>query len=142
MSKMVGYISAGRARDGKTKYYRVELHDTIKEMRRAISADDRRVRKLGLGPVSGNNSRTLAKARHLGSRYERSHKSVGTVFFNREVFGAGVVAHEMTHAALYFVKPFNFPFVFKHEMDEKLATKVHQLVRRFWKWYYKRNPVV
>ena len=79
-------------------------------------------------------------ARYYGSWWERRHKIVGTLFFHRGVFGAGVVAHECTHAARYFTAPSNVPFTFTAKMDEPLAMTCHLLVRRFWIWWYKRNP--
>lgn len=139
MKVLVGKVSAGRGLGGKAKHYRVEVHPNAKSMRRAICANDRWLRKQQMGPVRSGYSDTQALARYFGSWWERRHACIGVVYFHRDTFGAGVVAHEMTHAALYSIMPRSCPFVFTQRMDERLAMAVHRLVRGFWRWYYREN---
>lgn len=139
MKPMIGRISCGRGLGGGTKYFRVEVHPDAKSMRRSICENDRWIRRR-IGPCAHGHARTAAMCRYYGSWWERRHNTVGTLYFHRNCFGAGVVAHECTHAALYFIKPHNEPFTFTRAMDERLAMQVHTLVRRFWRWWYSRNP--
>lgn len=139
MKVLHGKVSSGRGLGGKAKHYRVELHPNARSMRRAICENDRWLRKKGMGPIRSGYSDTQAMARYYGTHWERRNACIGVVYFHRDVFGAGVVAHEMTHAALYATAPGKFPFVFRKHHDERLAMAVHRLVRGFWRWYYRVN---
>lgn len=64
----------------------------------------------------------------------------GMVLFSRASVGGGVVSHEMTHAALYWVVndcKIN-PLKLRKQDDEKLAWTQGYLVQQFWQKYYRR----
>lgn len=69
----------------------------------------------------------------------RTSNCVGQVLFHREFMGARVVAHEMTHMALYAIAGrTKAGYTLTTRQDERMAACVGELCRQFyvayWKW--------
>lgn len=63
---------------------------------------------------------------------------IGQVLFHQKFIGGGVVAHEMTHAALYCVASRTKKgYELTAAQDEVLARTVHALCRAFWNHWWK-----
>ncbi len=132
-------LPVGRGSDGRTRYFRVEVHPDAESMRKAIRERTEWLTKRGPRASRRGFGQSLALAFYFGGWWSKRNAVIGHVYFNRDTFGPGVVAHEMTHAAMAFVSPGPPPFTFTSDLDERLAMSVHRLVRGFWKWYQREN---
>ena len=56
---------------------------------------------------------------------------LGQILFDLSYFGAGIVSHEMTHAAL------NWAHQTRTKNEEKICWVQGELVRKFWKKHWK-----
>lgn len=76
--------------------------------------------------------------RRIKARW-RTGNCCGVILFHRGRIGAGIVSHEMTHAALYHVayRRKLDPLKSKHA-DEVLAYTQGWLTTQFWRWYYSK----
>jgi hypothetical protein len=95
--------------------------------------------KIGNFKPKGYWEKTAAAAtgwshRRGASKQVRRYR--GNVCFHAGFIGVGVVAHEMTHSAMYFMRHKRWPVTIRgpHD-DEKLAGLVGELVRQFWVWH-------
>lgn len=72
---------------------------------------------------------------------ETIYPNCGQVLFCKNTLGAGIVSHEMTHAALYWHhrNTKNFNPLENHKHDEALAWTQGHLVNQFWRRYYARE---
>ena len=64
--------------------------------------------------------------------------NIGEIIFHEGFLGAGVVAHEMTHAALYSVckrRNGGAKFHLTEKDDERLAFACGEMCRQFWTKY-------
>lgn len=132
-------LPVGRGADGRMRYYRVEVHADAASMRKALRDGAAWLRKQRLCEARTDFAGVSAMTCYFGSWWQQEHADIGCVYFHRGEFGHGVVAHEMTHAALSFISPGAGEFVFTNAMHERLALSVHRLVRGFWRWYYREN---
>ena len=77
----------------------------------------------------------------IAVNYGKTRQEIGQILFYSGFIGGGVASHEMTHAALYYVRNtgvkaqdlFNNPAV-----DEFLADTQGQLTRQFWVEYHRK----
>lgn len=86
--------------------------------------------------------RTVGRLNFLGqaSYWGRPHgREVGQVLICADAIGAGVVAHEMCHAALYYttLKLGLKPSTLDKKADETLAWITGWLTSRFWVAFYR-----
>lgn len=81
---------------------------------------------------------TILEPRTKGPRWaNRPH--CGSVLFYQSSVSAAVVAHEMTHAALFFADCQGWDFGdMQGSAGEKVARVVETLVRQFWRKYQRR----
>lgn len=123
-----------RRRGRRRPYYKVLVFSS----RRELCEFGRAHAKL-LGDGIGSRSRywrgAWAFARRF--RYPERHGPVGVILFCREGIGSGIVAHEMAHAALFWITPVGWPKVIGKGQNERLAWAVGELVRQFWRWHYR-----
>jgi hypothetical protein len=67
---------------------------------------------------------------------------LGEIIFCKQWIGGGIVAHEMTHAALHALRPTSercpAHIITSGDVEEKLANGVESLVKQFWKKWYAR----
>jgi len=64
--------------------------------------------------------------------------SLGRVLFHKRELGAGIVAHEMTHAAMWWAKRRRLR-PDRPRGEEHLAWAVGNLVSQFWKRFYEQE---
>lgn len=133
----------------RKRYYKAFVFDSRAVMHEFWRAQVRVNTEL----VLGRHVAAALKRRHAGDlRWEaqatrwygrwrgipRDH--VGQVLFHKRFLGAGVVAHEMTHAALYDVGAHGprGSWRLAARDDERLATVAGELSRQFWCRYYRK----
>jgi hypothetical protein len=133
----------------RKRYYKVFVFDTRAMMHAFWRAQVRANTEL----VLGRRVSAALKRRHTGdlgwaaqaARWyghwgviPREH--VGQVLFYKRFLGAGVVAHEMTHAALYDVAAHarGGGYRLTARDDERLASVAGELSRQFWCRWYRR----
>jgi hypothetical protein len=97
------------------------------------------------GTVHSSFEAQATNSRRYALKAGRWHKSdnIGEIIFYRDFLGAGVVSHEMTHAALYWVtskKNTDFGYRLDFKDDERLAEAVGQMCRQFWVKWFKKFP--
>jgi hypothetical protein len=69
-----------------------------------------------------------------------SAKRIGDILFQRENIGVGIVSHEMTHAARYYLQAWRPRLGWKTpRFDETMAWVQGELVRQFWCAFYRRK---
>jgi len=68
--------------------------------------------------------------------------SLGQIIFCAKAIGAGVVSHEMTHAAVFYLRNHRGMNISNSKNDERLAYLQGDLTRDFWNQWYaaKRKP--
>lgn len=126
----------GKRRTKRTPYLIVRVFPNRDVMRKHLDALDGRY-----GFSSDIDwSDTIAACRQRQVRYgDKDRRWHGVLCFFTGGFGAAVVAHEMTHAALYHHSRGLFPFKVTKKMDEQLAWTVGDLCRQFWLlWWSKK----
>lgn len=131
------------------RYYRVFVFKTKAAMydyERALAAASRRRvngRLVGIGPLRpGHFNFDAITHRHDGyhryrGRWRRS-RQIGQILFYDGASGSGVVAHEMTHAALYSFDGWRRRS--PDRLDEALAWRIGAMVSCYWREYYKQRP--
>ena len=72
---------------------------------------------------------------------ERVHRLMGTIVFHADCLGAGIVSHEMTHAALRYAERIDLKVDFQDdghdaEREERLCWIQGWLVCQFWEAAY------
>ncbi len=76
------------------------------------------------------------------AKWSRS-EDTGWIVFHRKRIGAGIVSHEMTHAALYYLmlwRPQLFRVIQRsRRADEALAWVQGWLVTQFWREFFRRG---
>lgn len=89
------------------------------------------------------------RQRQKNGKWEQDDKWLGFVLFDINDMGAGIVSHEMTHAALFALSRVKKAKIVKtweesHDKDgnqigmhEELCSVVGDMVRQFWHKYYK-----
>jgi len=83
-----------------------------------------------------------ARSRLVSGWWQRQ-ADTGWIVFHMGHMGAGIVSHEMTHAALYYLQ-FHRPQLHRRlqtspKADEVLAWVQGWLVAQFWRKFYKAN---
>lgn len=131
----------------KDKFYNVLIFKTKRDMH-VFKTEQRKVLAKNGYRLYRNNNRFEAEASWWDSlelvkgRWRKS-KCVGQVIFHSKFFGAGVVAHEMCHAALYHVSAGRSKYSNKFELtkrdDERLATVCGEMCRQFWNRYFTKG---
>ena len=87
-------------------------------------------------------SDTLACARYFG-KFRTNGTQLGIVAFCKQHIGAGVVAHEMVHAAVYATRPGkSWGWKFPATYDEPLAWTVGDMVAQFYRWYWRNEKKI
>lgn len=72
---------------------------------------------------------------------EKYKPETGTIFFNMENCGAGIVAHEFGHAVLWahkhHLKKKQYPIVIKNmKQEEVILYNLTHAVKQFYNWYF------
>jgi len=129
-----------RAGRGVGDFFVVQFYRTKEQMRNAA-----RIRVRADGLSAGSFAHTLGfclwytKLRRRKDRLVRQ-RECGTVYLCSVAGGAGVVAHEMTHAAYAWLcgrKGWR-PRWKDKALDEDIAWTVGWLVTQYWREYWKR----
>lgn len=132
-SSLPGYIAGGCLpldRHGRWKHYvEVAVYRDVKTMRAALERLCRRP------PAYFHNTQAAAHSWILNTLPR--HR--GIVVFHRGQLGSGIVAHEMTHAADFYVRGYMKFKPNSNAGQEALASSVGTLVNAFWRWYYKNK---
>ena len=70
-------------------------------------------------------------------------KRVGCIVLPLDYIGAGIVSHELTHAALYWISRRTalraIAYEDRHRLDERLANTQGWLVTQFWRHWYRTD---
>lgn len=82
---------------------------------------------------------------HITNKYITTGKVTnltGVVLLSMDRMGAGIVAHEFSHACFWAyrhsLRKKQYPLVIKNMVEEeKILHGQFEAVRSFWKWYYK-----
>lgn len=125
--------------DAHTKYCIVRLFATKRLMQSAYAK--RTPYSEGHYKVSGSNvPYHCVRMKQDGS--EETKGEIATVFLSVENCGAGVVAHELGHAALWGYKyhpgKVQFPIIFNSmEDEEEFLYSQTYAVMQFYRWYWK-----
>jgi hypothetical protein len=80
-----------------------------------------------------------AIAQHWQVIPRRSPENIGQILFYAGYIGAGVVTHEMSHAAVYYAKHVKLDIARIYNskrIDERFARMLGELVRQFWLKYW------
>lgn len=122
-------------RKGASPFYNVLVFRDQAEMAEFCRQVDKRA-----GDRAGNYSRTWGMCRCFKTAAKRRPRrgQIGFVVLHRQQIGAGIVSHEMTHAALYYVGWEEFPVRISKRLDERLAWVQGYLVQQFWQWFYRQ----
>ena len=117
------------------------LYATLSSMRRGIRRvlDNPDIREL----KNGNDTCETSLAYAVQFNPDRKGEHYALLFFNKEHFGAGVVAHELTHLLLW-AEEGNLRELAKRkrwsrrksDLHEIIAVSMEQMTREFWNWYY------
>ena len=130
-----------RCKDGPGPYYRVYIFEDVDSMRAWGNTHDIQKRK---GYFKGCEAHVQAMtAMRLRKGHWRKLLYIGWVAFHKGNIGSGIVSHEMTHAALYFMGRWKRRLRMSdanRRFDECLAWTQGWLVKQFWDKYYKRFP--
>jgi len=129
-----------------TLYFDVRIYDDRRKMLRALARNDH---KLGVRvdwSATDAVCRSFQFQRFRGRRW-RSLPILGVLFFNRQVLGAGIVAHEMAHAAVQWARRvglsghrvWNRRGTTEWVENERFAFAVGNLCAQFWTEYYRRR---
>jgi len=123
------------ARPRNAPYYRVLIFDSREAM--IAFYDKQRRLSPGIGRASGRNG-FLAQCNGWEAEYRGRKKTncVGQVLFYKGQMGAGIVSHEMTHAAHYWLGQ-RWNDYRSHYRDEKLAWVQGWLVSQFWRNFFR-----
>jgi len=138
----VGFKVRPDGRKGRD-YYQVVIHRDRKAMHAAHREEKRRD---GEPQAAFRKPKYEALASYNDYRLRRHGRALklraplrGYVRFHVGALGSGIVAHEMTHAALYWLwydKRIK-PSPARTSTDERLATTVGEMVRQFWSGFYR-----
>lgn len=132
-------VHASRRDRRPRHFYRVWLFPD----RPTMYAFDRERRRMGIH-TGRNRSDFLAQASWWGAK-ARGHRipnCVGEVIFDISWVGSGLVSHEMTHAALYYLQG---SLGVKHvdwrdkKIEERLAYIQGNLVQGFWRQWHRHK---
>ncbi len=138
-------VRIGRQR--RLPYYRILIFPSKDAMyayeRMLYSTTTRRgFKKRGPVRVRGTFNFTAITHRYDGYRRRagkwRRSLNLGQILFHDGGYGAGIVAHEMSHAALYSFNGWRRRS--PNRLDEALAWRIGFMVSEFWREYYKRRP--
>lgn len=124
---------------GDKRHYRVLVFDSEKQMHGYQEVSCRQ--KTARIPSSRmtRNYRGIACYRDVMA-FGKRLDCRGEVHVHRRSLGAGVVAHEMTHAANYFLEKDRRMKPGSKRWDEAHATSVGQMTRQFWASYFRAYP--
>jgi hypothetical protein len=131
-----------KLRRGRPEYIRVLIfpdRTSMHAFRRAQNAVSPGLRRIGRDRFEAQATVWIAVRKVKGRL--RQMKNRGQVLFHSGYLGAGVVAHEMTHIALYSVAQRRRGCTYRltKPMDERLATMVGYLCIGFWRNYWRNE---
>ena len=129
-----GYVAGGNLpldRHGRWKHYvEVCVYRDVRSMRKALAV---------LRPhIKWNDTQACASFWNL----KGLPRHRGIVVFHKERIGSGIVAHEMTHAADFYVRGYRKMDPRSLDGQEALASSVGVLVNEFWSWYWKNEKKI
>lgn len=120
-------------RGGSTTHYRVLVFPSRKAMYAYREVSTPRVDK---GAHGRFRYEAITKYRHR-TAFGIVLDGCGEIHFHQQFVGVGVVAHEMTHAARYFLESVRRMKPGSRRWDETMARCVGDLCRQFWTCYYR-----
>ena len=133
------YVRDRLAKGKPKQFYRLLVFGSPTVLRAFLREQDR------LNPWLKSKSGwrdTLGVARYFGIKtLPRKPKQVGIIGLCKQHIGAGVVSHEMVHAAMYATHPGKSVagFRFTRAYDEVLAWTVGDMTAQFYRWFWKNE---
>lgn len=124
---------------GQPLYFEVRIYETRRRMLRALRRNDDFVGRRGDWSGSLAVCRSFETLKLEGRRW-RATPRIGVIFFMRRHLGAGLVSHEMAHAAVQWARDVGLSgrsvWAGSGNMEdapnERFARVVGELNRQFW----------
>ena len=142
MAKQVDHITFHVRPDRSSRYYLIRIFRTREAM----------VQFAKQHPVYADRASGSFFFRAICTAFTRIrvdkkvHPNIGHMLFYTGGFGAGVVAHEMTHATVYWMQRHTRMSFAKlpdcKRTDERFAYVLGSMVNQFWRKYYKAKRKV
>lgn len=127
-------------RRGDPRNYRVIVFDSKAQMQRYRNVSVANPANW-MGPGRRGKERHEAIACYRdSSAFGKRLSERGEIHFHKGRIGGGIVAHEMTHAASYFLEKDCRMKPGSRRWDEAQARSVGELVRQFWMCFWRCRP--
>lgn len=129
---------------GSKKFYTVMILPNKKAMFRAYDSIAERLSRMCPYENVGHKFAAITigfeslRVNSDGSEVVNNH--IGYILFYRNFIGAGVVAHEMAHAGLFYIDRLHIgrENLEEYDIEERLCLVVGELNRKFWLQYHKK----